>query len=195
MPAALQAGCLSQMKSRRKRRTYPASEALMPTPELGQHHAIEVGDRIVFGEDGRATSKSYGARVLTQRLVDRYHRGKAITHRQHAAAERFWADFFAGGLEPRAVANLNRAGGPGECTYGMAATERQAAARGAWRDAVQAVGIHLSPILIGVVCDDRPASDCVRGRTGRQAEIIGLDRLRIALETLADHYGLDGRTP
>lgn len=179
---------------KRRRHKSPRADILLHQPELEQHHRVVVGDRIVFGEDGKPTSRSFGSRVLTQRMVDRYHVGKQITDRQHKAAGALWAAFYEGGMEPRVVASLEGTGGASTPGTTFPFSERQMAAQQLFREAIKAVGIYLSSVVVGVVCSDQPASACVRDRSGRQAEIVGLDRLRIGLDMLADHFQLDGRT-
>jgi Domain of unknown function (DUF6456) len=154
---------------------------------------VEVAD-----DAGHIVEVAQVHRDLHQAPLDRYHaRGELDPHNRERngilfkAGEMLRADWFHAGLEPRAVANLLGTGG-GLSGYGMAASEAQLVARQAFRRAVDAVGRRLAPILVHVCCEDRVASDYAiqHGARGSQASLIGVTTLRIALEALADHYGL-----
>ena len=118
-----------------------------PTLQRGQHDSIENGWK-VGSEIGRSK------RVTTQRIIDRLLKRGTITSRQWQAADRLRSLHYHAGLEPRVVADLSRAGSGGECTYGMAANERQADARRQLRVALGAAGAAVSGVMIEVVCYD-----------------------------------------
>lgn len=117
------------------------------TPERAQHDQIETGWQV-----GREVGRS--KRVATQRCIDRLLRRGAISARQWKAADRLRSLHHVAGLEPRMVGDLVRVGGAGECTYGMAANERQAHARAQLRAALQAAGPAVASVIVDVVCHD-----------------------------------------
>jgi hypothetical protein len=124
----------------------------------------------------------------SQSPLDHYHRRDRVDDRQYRAGDRFRTDFLLGGLETRLVADLARISGNAGGGPGLMATERQVAARQRWRRATQAVGLRLSPVLVAVCCEERTAADWT-AKPGRGGEIEGMTTLRLALDTLADHYG------
>lgn len=129
-----------------------------------------------------ATAKRVAASPLDH-YVGRDH----LTDRQFRAGDRFRADYFRAGLVPPLARRLGAPidGGPA----GLTPSERQIAARQRWRRAITAVGQRLSPVLIAVCCEERTAAQW-SNRQGRGGEIEGMTTLRLALDTLGDHYGL-----
>lgn len=181
---------------------------MLPTAEREQHGEVVVEDRIILDEKSGSMVRARGPRVVTQTPLDRYHHRRNIDDKQFKAGERLRSDWYVSGLEPHTVANLMGSGGGGECSYGMAKSEGQAMAREAWRQAVKAAGIRLSPILIAVCCEDRTAPEWLlstgyreRGviadggkpetteKISRRVEIEAMITLKIALDVLANHYG------
>lgn len=126
--------------------------------------------------------------------IDDYRERGTITERQFQAGDRLWWNLYHAGLAPKVTANLLGMGGSGECTYGMAVTERQADARKAVREARCAVGSRLWSVLSLVVWGEFAASAWAQSSGGvkddRDARTAGMLALRLALDTLADHWGL-----
>lgn len=174
---------------------------MRPTPELERIH--QVVREVTFSDRPGEKKAPTARRVTTQTNIDRYFRRGVIEERLWKAAVQLRVDWQTAGLEPRMVVNLLRTGA-GENAYGMATTEAQAAARQRWRRAIGAVGRCLGEVLLHVVCSDKPAatwqddlrSDAQRGGEekrpvkDKRAMIEGVTALRLALGTLADHYGL-----
>lgn len=65
--------------------------------------------------------------------------------------------------------------------------ETTVAARARFAKAIQSVGIRLSPVLSGVVCNGTSARDWAV-ETGRHPA-SGIEMLRLALDLVADHWG------
>ncbi|MEC4591625.1 hypothetical protein VPG91_11555 [Nitrospirillum amazonense] len=135
------------------------------------------------------------ARVYDQTVLDRYHaRGllrdaaspgdeaERIADRRRDAARRLYADWRASGLEPTVVA------GYGERLASTTGEDVGAQRYIAYRAAVQGVGIRLSPILMHVVLLDLSAAEWGRERRIHPNAVMPI--LNLALDTLADHYGM-----
>lgn len=177
--------------ARRARKT-----ARTPTPALdtGPRDRHQHGDVIILA-DGLDTGTKV-ARVTSQTMLDRYlirgqladpqpgsSSGDATAARRFRAASRLYEDWYACGLDPCVVANyserLDRSVTPGDPT-----AHRYIA----FRRALQAVGLQLSPILVHVVLLDKPASQWVAAH--RYAAQAAMPILHLALDALAAHYGL-----
>lgn len=104
-------------------------------------------------------------------VIDRYKRRGEITDEQHRAAERLWSDFVRSGFNPWARSFAEGGGGFGPKTPGMGPRAVE------YNQAMQAVGITLSPVLVHVVIYDNPLEG---GMT--------IEALRIALDRLYVHY-------
>jgi hypothetical protein len=108
------------------------------------------------------------------------------------AAERLRRDFEIGRLQPRVTANwsasVNRGRRTGEIGGAQDLTEMALSARRRVERAMEAVGPELSGILIDVCCFLKGLEMVERERCwpARSAKLV----LRIALQTLARHYGL-----
>ena len=114
-----------------------------------------------------------------------------------AAAERLRRDFEVGALQPRITANWSASvnDGPSErATGGMAdLTDMALAARVRVDRAMHAVGPELSGVLVDVCCFLKGLETVERERQwpARSAKLV----LRLALESLARHYGLTPAAP
>lgn len=117
-----------------------------------------------------------------------------VDDRQFAAGERFRRDHDVAGLVARTTMNWEaftgsaerRASGAGG---GLLITEAAMAARERVARAVAAVGPDLSGVLVAVCCEHRGLADVERDHDwpSRSAKVV----LRLALDALARHYGLD----
>lgn len=141
-------------------------------PERAQHDQVRTEETMTAGVRC--------GRVMTQTMRDRYWRRGLITERQHVAAERLWSDWYASGRAPTIVASYTE-----RMDRGDGADDGRLLASDRCRQAIQAVGIYLSPILVHVVCTDGAIEAWSVNRM-KQVEAMAL--LRVALSTLADHY-------
>jgi hypothetical protein len=107
-----------------------------------------------------------------------------------AAGERLRRDFEVGNLQPRVTANWSASVNTGRrADAGLAdLTEAALAARLRFDRAMQAVGPEFSGILIDVCCFLKGLETVERERQwpARSAKLV----LRLALQSLARHYGL-----
>jgi hypothetical protein len=109
-----------------------------------------------------------------------------------AAAERFRRDFEIGRLQPRVTANWSASVADGRRSGdggGMAdLTDMALAARRRFDGAVVAVGPELSGVLVDICCFVKGLETVERERQwpARSAKLV----LRLALDSLARHYGL-----
>jgi hypothetical protein len=109
------------------------------------------------------------------------------------AAERLRRDFERGGLQPRITANWTASVSSGRRSGKRAditdLTEAALSARLRFERAVKAVGPELSGVLIDVCCFLKGLETVERERLwpARSAKLV----LRLALEALARHYGLE----
>ncbi|MBM3490306.1 MAG: hypothetical protein FJX68_07625 [Alphaproteobacteria bacterium] len=174
---------------RRAARLLLPTDPLGPTPKQQARNRYEEIDpaTIDSGEQPIGRVK----RNLTGNPLDRYRQRGNLSERQWRAGDRLRADHFLAGLELRVVQSYSL-GSSGDAGWQMPAGERQAAARERLRRALLAAGPRLSAILIAVACQERPAGGIGGevGRSGRNAEVAGMTLLTLALDVLADQYGL-----
>jgi Domain of unknown function (DUF6456) len=122
----------------------------------------------------------YRARAVS--TLERYHRRRQITDRQFIAGQRLykaWAVGICGAHDPEAGAGPWQPAGYTDTVLDAAQDYRQA---------VQFMGQRLSPVVLGVCCEDftveRMAADWHRDRKGL------MEVFRTALDHLADFYRL-----
>lgn len=167
-------------KRQAKRQTRDLSEA--PTAE---QLAAGIWDLI---EINPVTRQRAWRRAVSDPL-DAYAARRQIVPRELLAGERLRGLFYAAGLAPRLVLDLNRVIVSGGHAEGVA---RHLEALVQWRDGVAATGRHCAAIVVAVVCYDQPAGWAGRRLLGlgslRAAQTVGLDRLRCGLSLLADHW-------
>lgn len=170
------------------------------TQVAGDDLIVEGG--VVVSRQGKERPNSFRQQHGEARAIDRYRVRGSITQRQYEAGDRLHCDMVRAGQAPKVTANLLGAGGGGECSYGMASTMAQVAARQRLRNAAAAVGRRLWGILTAVIWEDMAASAWASGegvRDERHARTAGMITLQVGLDTLADHYGIpygdDGAHP
>lgn len=132
-------------------------------------------------------------RNLTGTPLDRYRQRGHVDERQWRAGDRLRTDWQVAALNPRVVqAYAPALGGGGDPAWQLPASERQALARERWRRTLAALPAGLGRLLVEVACHEATAQQIGArlGRSGRNAEIAGMTALRLALDALADHYGL-----
>lgn len=174
---------MAKPKPKPKRKT-PAKHGDMGPPEL-RRHGLVVEEPVDRSE--RGTVLQLRARRLT--ALEELHRRGAITDEQRAAGERLRNAWELGveGAQDHDTVPLGGLAAWQKC----AMTEGRLAAATDYRLALEAVGKRMSPILNWVCC---------RGRTLREWAAISESRiegasavLRLALDTLADHYARSKR--
>jgi hypothetical protein len=155
------------------------------TPELAQHYHLRL----------EGSGKPH-VRVMTQRAVDRYYvdgkledaRDPDRGYHRWVAGCQFYADFYLSGFEAVARSQLGAAtktsGNDGEVW-----TDTIVAARQRYNAAMDAVKEELRPVLVAVVCHDKPAPSVVID--GKRVRDWGVVALRDSLDLLMAHY--DGR--
>lgn len=150
-------------------------------PERWQHAA--------YVDDSSVKGAPTVRRVLDVAPLDHYRRRDLITEAQWKAGDRLRAVWRLAGIEPRVTANLLGTGGGA-----VDMSDARASNIARYVAAMRAVGIVLSPVIVHVVCLEGTAGEWaeLRGRRGTNAKVEGLTTLRLALETLALHYGLTG---
>jgi len=148
---------------------------------LGLKGREEKGDSIVLEETVQAGVKR--ARVRSQSMLDRYLLRGQISRRQYDAGERLHRAWRASGAAPMVVANY----GP-RIKGGNEMTERQAVQRADVTAALVALGTRLASVLIHVCLCDEAAGDWGGHHRGRATD--GIPILRLALDSLADHWGM-----
>ena len=139
------------------------------------------GDSIILEETVQAGVKR--ARVRSQTILDRYLLRGQIARRQYDAGERLHRFWRASGAAPMVVANY----GP-RIKGGNEMTERQAAQRADVTAALLAIGTRQASVLIHVCLCDEAAGDWGGHHRGRATD--GIPILRLALDSLADHWGM-----
>lgn len=133
-------------------------------------------------------------RFLDQSPLDRYLARGQVTRRQWAAGSRLAEDMHTAGLTPRVTPNLLSAGGGHGSTFGMAASERQFAARKRVRSALDHLGVQprLEQVVVAVVWLESaaPAWAAELGHGRGAAGPVGMALLTLGLDSLARFYGL-----
>ena len=123
------------------------------------------------------------ARVRTQTMLDRYLAREQITQRQFDAGQRLHGTWRAAGSAQTVVASYGlRVAGGGDMT------QRQAALRSDVTSALLSTGNRLASILVHVCLCDEAAGTWGERHRGKAAD--GIPVLRLALDCLADHWGL-----
>lgn len=119
----------------------------------------------------------------TQPILDRYLARGQITKIQHEAGERLHEDAVGMGQSFVRAASYELAS-PGNGDP----TPRQIKCYQSYQAAIQAVGQFLSPVLISVCIHDEPCG--LWASSYRRREEDGMAILCLALDALANHYGL-----
>lgn len=108
----------------------------------------------------------------------------------HSTAQRYYADWFQGGLVGISAINYDRIGGDHDK---LPMTERQEYHRQQFRRARDFLGDKYSPIVDAVVLDEQPIT-AVRHMTGYKdknaASAVATERLNTGLRRLAVNYGM-----
>jgi hypothetical protein len=144
-------------------------------PERDQHSVVVI--------ERRTDVHAFGARVMAS--LERMERRGLLTSRQCRAGERVYQAYVLGIVGARdADAGGSSAYDPGGIR------DRQLDAATEYRRARDVLGTRMWPIVWHVVCDDwsveRFANECSGGTDRKGCFAI----LRLALDVLADHYGL-----
>lgn len=167
---------MARSKQRRARKTSALAPADVGTPE---RHSK--GDVITMEPTERAGVNV--ARVITVSMIARYRHKRQITTKQADAAEKIRGDWEMAGRQMAVTGTYGQAGlGRPEMS------DMAALAHTRYVNAVRAVGIELSPILVHVALLDGSASDWAKS-THREPK-SGIEILRLALDALARHYRL-----
>jgi hypothetical protein len=120
-------------------------------------------------------------RIASKTQLEILHGRDAITLAQRNAGERLYKDYHLSGAEPAVTGSLAPSIGQAR---GMTDIQAEASAR--YRQALQAVGIALSDVLVAVCLLDEPAGDWAQNKGIPRPD--GPARLRLALDLLRDHY-------
>lgn len=179
-----------------KKKQAPEPGRLDPTPEQWQRNVYEMVNPATID----STEHRIGEvrRNLTTTPLDRYrHEGKLDGDRRKAsrlweAGDRFRLDWYWSGLAVAGVAGYGqRPGGGGHPAWLIPATHRALHHRKAFRAALKAVGDRAGAVLVAVCCLEHDVTMVGGGLgfAGRDRSAAGLASLRMALGSLADHYG------
>lgn len=170
--------------------TLDQAEAIRPTRERHQHDIIAIPER------DRENQIERPARVETYSQIDRYERRQALCRgvdeqakaRNTLLAEagrRYFEDAYVAGSVPRPKAwVLDRVDNAGSGDF----SQRRITAISNRRQALEALGVGLTPIAEWVCVDDLSAESWAM-KKGQLAS-SGITVLRISLTVLAKHYGL-----
>lgn len=138
--------------------------------------------------------KAQVRRVHDQDPLERLFRRGVVDDRQHAAGMRFASDWRSAGIPQKVTSAYSDTPRARPEYSAMASTEVQVYARQRLRGARQALGPYLDGIVLDVLIDERDLLDTGRKHFGRrdgpQARASATDVFKIALDMLADHYGL-----
>lgn len=123
-------------------------------------------------------------RVATRTQLEVLQARGSIAIAQARAGSRIYADWYRSGSAPRVTANVSRLIGDPIIAAGP---EAQFKARQAYEQAIQAVGVILSPVVVHVCLLDLPAGEWAK-QVGKP-EPDGIAALRLGLDALVGHYG------
>lgn len=145
---------------------------------LSKHHKLRIEER-----DPQNPGKKR-ARVETQTHLDRYLKRESITVEQGEAGRIYFLSAYYSGAIPRpAAGNQDRVDGARFATQEAPVSARQKRTK-----AIAALGRELFGIAEAVIVDDR-AAEAWAIEHGEHPR-AGIAVLRVALTTLARHYGL-----
>ncbi len=169
-----------------------------PTPE--QRARNSYGDVETLTHDARGNPvRAVAKRNLTAAPLDRYLKRGRIDRGAWEAGDRLRRQWHVSGLERNMTTGYDgvRIDG-GDPAWQMPATERQAHARAAVRDALAGVGKVAAGVLVNLLIYEHDARDIghLAGRRGKYADVAGMERIQMALAALAHGYGIstgDGR--
>ena len=147
---------------------------------LGTEGRCERGDVVVLEDLPQSGGRR--ARVRTQTMMDRYRLRDQITERQFDAGERLLAWWRAAGGGGLSISNYG-ARIPG----GSEISEHQALLRCDLNTALRVIGQRLASVVIHVCLCDEAAGDWGERHRGKSGDGIAI--LRLALDSLADHWG------
>lgn len=130
------------------------------------------------------------ARVVTASQLDTMLSRKNLAFDKDDDHQRLWhagdqlrRDWYKAGKQPRIISVLSDAPkGKGEITDEMIDAGRRCDA------ALAAVGPILSPVLVHVICDDRPIADAMRNKRSGHEKMVAMTLFKAALATLAIYY-------
>lgn len=173
----------------RLHRRLAAADAPPPEPDpvpgrdRGPRERYQHGDGTSLVPTERAGATA--VRVETQTVLDRYLKRGQIDRRGYEAGGRLYGQWRAAGRQQVATGayGVRIAGGRRE-----EMSEHQADMQRRYSAALAAVGRQLAPVLVSVCLCDEPARSWATGRG--KAPQSGIVVLQLALDALADHYGL-----
>ena len=150
---------------------------------LGIEGRIAKGDLVRLEETMQAGQRR--ARIHNQTMMDRYLQRGQVSRRQFDAAERLHALWRAAGSAQGVVATYGiRIKGRGDLS------ERQSVLRAEVTKTLSLLGSRLASVLVHVCLCDGAAGDWGERHRGKATD--GIAVLRLALDSLADHWGLPG---
>ena len=150
---------------------------------LGVEGRIAKGDLVRLEETMQAGQRR--ARIHNQTMMDRYLQRGQVSRRQFDAAERLHSLWRAAGSAQGVVATYGiRIKGRGDLS------ERQGVLRAEVTRTLSRLGSRLASVLVHVCLCDEAAGEWGERHRGKATD--GIAVLRLALDTLADHWGLPG---
>lgn len=174
---------------RLQQRLAEAGRKPKPDPEpvagkdRGPSRRYQHGDATRLVPTERAGGRA--VRIETQTMLDRYRRRRQIDERQYDAGNRLYRQWRAAGRQHTLVGSY---GVRIACGRREEMSEHQAHMARRYGAALEAVGRQLAPVLVAVCLCDEPAR---RWATAcGKAPQSGIVVLQLALDALADHYGL-----
>lgn len=157
-----------------------------PTREREDKGDVEMVKDVKVDRNERVT----GFRAVTASPLERMRKRNEVSAWQAACGHLYRSQWEQSGRhEPRVTARYAEPTDQGDIRE---PTKRELDAKRKYEAATQAVGIILAPVLVHVVLLECTAASWAeaRGHRGRQAGIIGMTTLRLALDALGEHYRL-----
>lgn len=194
-------GIIEEIDAKRKREREMARRRKITLPRVSFLDATP--ERLRHANDNHRMADN-GVRVIEDDPLDRmYKRGQLDANPDYnetlyAAGRRYYTDWCEGGMVGVGAMNYEKpivSGGSN--SFGVPLSERMAIRRQAYAKARAAVPKRLIGILEAVVLDGRTLSDAGIANTKHKSQTtagaVAGERLQMALEALAYHYGLHAR--
>lgn len=145
----------------------------------------------VVNEKGRVTGYTHASRTCSR--LERMKARREITALQAKAGERFALDFEQSEPSVKSCLAADAKGGDLDLVV-LSMGDRAAIASRRIASACRALGIRLSAVLVWVAVEGRTAKEWAERNGMQRPKETGAAALRLALETLVKHYGLDSES-
>lgn len=147
---------------------------------------VSLTERTIEDKNGRVTGRTRGD--VINDWLRRYWKRREIDDLQYRAGQKLQVCVEQMDISPPSQLGAEHTGA-GFSDMGIIARGGRAYdAKREWRGAIQAMGLTVSPVVLWVVVEGRPAGDWAKERNMHKHE--GLTTLRLGLNALVTYWGL-----